>query len=454
MYQSIIHHNGTLDAVVVLPGSKSMTNRALILAALSEGTTLLEGVLDSEDTQVLFEALRQLGLEIEHHSDLCQMSVTGTRGIFPNPSAEIYVGNSGTTARFLTALLAFSEGQYRIYGKPRMHERPIRDLVDALESLGAKICYEEKTGFPPLFFSGNGQQFPVTISDVKQTRTATVSGSVSSQFLSALLMAAPLAARSGHIELHVSGNLVSKPYIRMTLEMMKSFGVVTEIVGDFETFRFAEGTAYRTPKIYRIEPDASGASYFFAAAAVCGGSVTVLGLSRQSLQGDIAFVDCLEKMGCDVQQRADSITVSRSVEKPLCGISVDMNSLSDTAQTLAATALFAKGTTEITNIEHVRFKETDRITDLARELRRFGAMVDERPDGLRITPPQQLTPATVETYDDHRMAMSFAVVGLRLRGVVIKNPECTRKTFPDFFNLLNSLTGYAPLTPHRVKRKK
>jgi 3-phosphoshikimate 1-carboxyvinyltransferase len=440
VYQSIIPFDGILDAAVVLPGSKSMTNRALILAALSEGTTLLEGVLDSEDTQVLFEALHQLGLKIEHIPNLRQILVTGTRGIFPNQYANIYVGNSGTTARFLTAVLAFSNGKYRIYGKPRMHERPIRDLVDALQSLGSEICYDEKNGFPPLSFSGVCQQPPATVSGMEQnTKSATVSGSVSSQFLSALLMAAPLAAQSAHVELHVSETLVSKPYIRMTLEMMKSFGVTTEMIGDFETFRFAKGTTYQTPKTYQIEPDASGASYFFAAAAICGGSVTVSGLSRQSLQGDVAFVDCLEKMGCNVQQDDNSITVSRSAEKTLCGISVDMNSFSDTAQTLAAIALFAEGTTEITNIEHVRFKETDRIRDLAAELRRFGAIVDERPDGLRITPPKQLTPATVETYDDHRMAMSFAVVGLRLRGVVIKNPECTRKTFPDFFNLLENL---------------
>jgi 3-phosphoshikimate 1-carboxyvinyltransferase len=366
------------------------------------------------------------------------MRVTGTRGIFPNRHAEIYVGNSGTTARFLTALLAFSDGNYRLYGKPRMHERPIRDLAETLQSLGAKISYEAKTGFPPLLFWGN-DHLPLPENKVVVTKSSTVSGSVSSQFLSALLMAAPLAAQSCNVELHVSGNLVSKPYIRMTLEMMKSFGVAAEITGDFETFRFVAGTNYQTPKMYQIEPDASGASYFFAAAAVCGGSVMVTGLSRQSLQGDIAFVDCLEKMGCDVRWQTDSITVSRPVEKPLRGISVDMNALSDTAQTLAAVALFAESATEMTNMEHVRFKETDRITDLATELRRFGAVVEERPDGLRIIPPQKLTPAIVETYDDHRMAMSFAVVGLRLPGVVIKDPECTRKTFPDFFNLLDRL---------------
>ncbi|MDR0704119.1 MAG: hypothetical protein LBF88_03945, partial [Planctomycetaceae bacterium] len=246
MYQSIIPSSGALDAVIVLPGSKSMTNRALILSVLSEGTTLLDGVLDSEDTQVLFNALRQLGLEIEHDSKLHQMRVTGTRGIFPNRHAEIYVGNSGTTARFLTALLAFSDGNYRLYGKPRMHERPIRDLAEALQSLGAKICYGEKTGFPPLSFFGNDYRFPLPENSAVVTKSATVSGSVSSQFLSALLMAAPLAAQSGNIELHVSGNLVSKPYIRMTLEMMKSFGVATEITGDFETFRFVMGTNYQT----------------------------------------------------------------------------------------------------------------------------------------------------------------------------------------------------------------
>jgi 3-phosphoshikimate 1-carboxyvinyltransferase len=221
--------------------------------------------------------------------------------------------------------------------------------------------------------------------------------------------------------------------------MIKTFGVQTQMVGDFEAFRFAEKAVYQTPKTYRIEPDASAASYFFAAAAVCGGSVTVPGLSRQSLQGDVAFVDCLEKMGCGVQWKADSITVSRSVEKPLHGISVDMNSMSDTAQTLAAVALFAETPTEIKNIEHVRLKETDRIADLATELRRFGAIAEECQDGLRIIPPQKLTPATVETYDDHRMAMSFAVTGLRLPGVVIRDPECTRKTFPNFFNILASL---------------
>ncbi|MDR1962527.1 MAG: 3-phosphoshikimate 1-carboxyvinyltransferase [Planctomycetaceae bacterium] len=440
MNRLMIPFDGVLNAEIVLPGSKSMTNRALVLAALAEGETLLDGVLDSEDTQVLVGALWQLGLDIRHIPERRQLRVVGTRGIFPNQNAELYVGNSGTTARFLTALLSFSNGNYRIYGKPRMHERPIRDLVEALQSLGAELQYEANAGFPPLMVSGNMfrsvSQQPVALS-------ATVAGSVSSQFLSALLMAAPLATRFGTVELRLKGNLVSKPYINMTIDMMQSFGVSPEITGEFEQFRFATQTVYKTPETYQIEPDASGASYFFAAAAVCGGSVTVTGLSRQSLQGDVMFVDCLEKMGCDVKWNDHSITVSRPVGKPLRGISVDMNSLSDTAQTLAAVALFAENPTEMTNMEHVRFKETDRITDLAAELRRFGAVVEEKQDGLRIIPPAKLLPATVETYDDHRMAMSFAVVGLKVPGVVICNPECTQKTFPDFFKLLDSMRNEA-----------
>jgi 3-phosphoshikimate 1-carboxyvinyltransferase len=424
---------GVLNSVAVPPGSKSITNRALILAAMSEGTTALTGALDSEDTQIMFDALSQLGLPASQDKTENRMEIAGQSGTFPNMESEIYVGNSGTSARFLTAMLAFSGGDYRIYGKPRMHQRPIRDLVDALNALGSDVRYEENDGFPPLRVGRLPQAARIN------TKSATVSGSVSSQFLSALLLAAPLATASDLIKIDVTGNLVSKPYIKMTLQMMQSFGVQTEIISDFKSFQFQAGSKYRTPGTYQIEPDASAASYFFAAAAVCGGSVAVPGLSKQSLQGDVAFADCLEKMNCNVTYHTDSITVSRPIEKPLRGITVDMNSMSDTAQTLAVVALFAEGATEITNIEHVRFKETDRIADLATELRRFGAVVEERRDGLRIIPPKELTPATVETYDDHRMAMSFSVAGLRLPGVVIQDPECTRKTFPHFFEVLEQL---------------
>jgi 3-phosphoshikimate 1-carboxyvinyltransferase len=325
-------------------------------------------------------------------------------------------------------------------------------LVEALNTLGGNVTYESDEGFPPLVIrvpspSGRGLgrgQFslsphpnpPPKGEGTLDIKTVSVAGSVSSQFLTALLLASPLAAEQTDVEISVSSELVSKPYVEMTLRMMQSFGVTVKTDEHFRSFRVAQGSAYQSPGVYRIEPDASAASYFFAAAAICGGSVTVQGLSKNSLQGDVAFVECLERMNCEVTWNDTSITVCRPSERPLRGISVDMNSISDTAQTLSVVALFAEGTTEIRNIEHVRFKETDRITDLTTELRRFGAAVEEHQDGLRITPPDVLSPATVKTYDDHRMAMSFAVAGLRLPGVVISDPDCTQKTFPNFFDML------------------
>ncbi|MDR0520343.1 MAG: 3-phosphoshikimate 1-carboxyvinyltransferase [Planctomycetaceae bacterium] len=427
---------GALNAVVTPPGSKSITNRALLLAALAESETDLIGVLQCEDTQVMFDALRQTDR-------------------FRLKKADIYVGNSGTTARFLTAVLAFSGGEYRIYGKPRMHERPVKDLVDALRILGGNVAYEDKEGFPPVRICPTEPE--MLCRGTSGVKEVTISGSVSSQFLSALLMAAPLAAAKNDILIRVSGELVSKPYAEMTLRMMESFGVKPETLepeepfrrapGFSSSFRIPRGAKYRSPGTYRIEPDASAASYFFAAAAVCGGQVTVQGLSRRSLQGDVNFVNCLEQMGCNINWSADSITVSRPPEKVLRGITVDMNAISDTAQTLAVAALFAEGSTEIRNIEHVRCKETDRIADLARELRKFGAEVEEFRDGLRIIPgagaaawQQRIASVTVETYDDHRMAMSFAVAGLRLPGVRIADSDCCKKTFPDFFEVLENVT--------------
>jgi len=432
----LITPKGVLDAVVTPPGSKSITNRALILSALANGKTTLTGALTSEDTQVMFEGLTKLGLLLDKNREQCRIDVHGQGGHFPNREADIYVGNSGTTARFLTAMLAFADGTYRIHGKPRMHQRPIGDLVEALNMLGGTITYETEEGFPPLMIGGNNTE-PAA---VPPSNTAvSIPGSVSSQFLTALLLASPLAARQSAVEISITGELVSKPYIEMTLRMMQSFGVDVETDEHFRSFRIPPMSTYRSPGTYVIEPDASAASYFLAAAAVCGGSVTVQGLSKNSLQGDVAFAECLEQMDCEVTWNENSMTVYRLPERPLRGISVDMNGISDTAQTLAVVALFAEGTTEIRNIEHVRFKETDRIADLATELRRFGAAVEERRDGLRITPPEALTPAVVQTYDDHRMAMSFAVAGLRLPGVAICNPGCTHKTFPEFFDVLEGL---------------
>jgi len=422
-----IRPRNSLNALVTLPGSKSITNRALLLAVLGDGPTTLDGFLDAEDTRIMLNALRTLGLDVLHDPSNKRVEVVGHRGIFPVRNEEIYVANSGTSARFLTAALAFADGDYRLYGKPRMHERPIRDLVDALRQLGAEILCENGNDCPPVKISGRRKEHPAS------NREATVSGSMSSQFLSALLMVAPLASKQGAVDIRLIGTLVSVPYVEMTLAMIRAFGVDVVTSDDFSSFHFGRNSMYKSPPEYRIEPDASAASYFFAAAAVCGGTVCVPGLSRQSLQGDIAFVDCLEQMGCAVVFGADSISVSRSSDRPLRGISVDMNLFSDTAQTLAAVALFADGPTDIRNIEHVRFKETDRIAATATELRKFGAVVDERSDGLTIVPPNQLLSAVVETYDDHRMAMSFAVTGLRQPGVVIRNPGCVEKTFPEFF---------------------
>jgi len=422
-----------LNAVVTPPGSKSITNRALLLAALSDGPTTLDGVLDAEDTQIMLNALRTLGLDVQHDPQHKRVVVIGHGGIFPVRNAEIYVGNSGTSARFLTAALAFADGDYRIYGKPRMHERPIRDLVDALCQLGAEIFCENGNDCPPVQIGQLRQE------NTAPNREATVSGSLSSQFLSALLMAAPLATRQGAVDIRLTGKLVSVPYVEMTLAMIRGFGVEVITSENFSSFHFVRNSTYQPQMGYRIEPDASAASYFFVAAAICGGTVCVPGLSRQSLQGDIAFVDCLEQMGCSVVFDDDSITVSRSADLPLRGVSVDMNSFSDTAQTLAVVALFAEGPTDIRNIEHVRFKETDRIAATATELRKFGAIVDERPDGLTITPPKKLSSAVIETYDDHRMAMSFAIAGLRQPGVVILNPHCVEKTFPEFFAELDKI---------------
>ena len=450
---------GILDAVITPPGSKSITNRALILAALAHGKTTLTGALASEDTQVMFDALVQLGLPLEAKIDLCQIDVFGQGGQFPCKQADIYVGNSGTTARFLTAMLAFADGKYRIYGKPRMHQRPIRDLVEALNALGGNVDYEAEKGFPPILIKTAAPSRLSAIDTATDTDTCSSSavsgqpsgvsipGSISSQFLTALLLAAPLAAAKSDVVIDVTGELVSQPYVEMTLHMMQVFGVSVKTDESFRSFRLARRdtnaadrnvhiSAYQSPGVYPIEPDASAASYFFAAAAVCGGSITVRGLSKHSLQGDVAFAECLQQMNCDVTWNDHSITVCRPPERPLRGITVDMNSISDTAQTLAVVALFAEGATEIRNIEHVRFKETDRIADLATELRRFGATVEEWQDGLRIIPPPVLFPAAVQTYDDHRMAMSFAIAGLRVPGVMICDPDCTQKTFPGFFDVL------------------
>jgi 3-phosphoshikimate 1-carboxyvinyltransferase len=423
LYDSIeIQVSGPARGTIRPPGSKSITNRALVCAALADGQSTLRGVLDSEDTRVMIDSLGRLGLAVEHDQDRSTVQIVGCGGRLAAEQAELYIANSGTTVRFLTAMAALGSGQTRLDGTTRMRERPIGDLLDALGQLGAEVECELGTGCPPVVVHGKRLA----------GGTARVAGTISSQYLSGLLMAAP-CARSP-VELLVEGELVSKPYVEMTLAVMRSFGVEID-VQNLQRFSIPAPEAY-VGTDYSVEPDASAASYFFAAAAITGGQVTVEGLSRTSLQGDVAFCKCLESMGCEVRWEEDQITVAGG---PLRGIQVDMNAISDTVQTLAAVAVFAEGPTRVTGVGHIRHKETDRIGALATELRKLGAVVEEVDDGLTIT-PATLKPAEIDTYDDHRMAMSLALVGLRQPGVVIRDPGCTAKTYPEFFEDLKKVT--------------
>jgi 3-phosphoshikimate 1-carboxyvinyltransferase len=417
-----IFPTGPVRGSIRPPGSKSITNRALVCAALAEGESLLTGVLNSDDTRVMMYALGQLGIHVEHDREKATAGVIGCGGRLPVKEATLYVANSGTTIRFLTAMLSLGQGIYQLDGSPRMRERPIGDLLDALQRLGVKATSRLLNDRPPVVVRAAGLRGGRTV----------VAGDISSQFLSGLLMAAPYA--DDDVELIVEGELVSRPYVDMTLRLMGTFGVLVPIAE--EQWRFTvRGRQHYRGTVCEIEPDASAASYFFAAAAITRGEVTVEGLSRDSAQGDVAFCDWLAHMGCEVRYEANRITV---VGRPLWGINVDMNAISDTVQTLAAVALFAEGPTTIHGVAHIRHKETDRIHALAVELRKLGAEVEERADGLKIT-PGPLGGAEIDTYDDHRMAMSLALVGLAVPGVVIRDPGCTAKTYPHFFRDLAGL---------------
>lgn len=408
------------------PGSKSLTNRALVCAALATGVSTLRGVLDSDDTRVMIDGLRQLGFDVDARHAESTVQVVGHGGRIPRPSADINVAASGTTMRFLTALVALGHGRYRLSGTHRMHERPIQDLLDALARLGVQAESEAANGCPPVVVHAHGLRLAHT----------SVRGDLSSQFLTALLLIAPCASRDEgrtSVQITIEGPLVSKPYVEMTLAVMENFEAVIERDNDLTFFEIAL-SGYRARE-YEIEPDASAGSYFWAAAAITGGRVRVDGLNKYSLQGDVAFCDCLALMGCQVEYDLDGISV---IGRPLVGIDVDMSAISDTVQTLAAVALFAAGPTTIRGVGHIRHKETDRIGNLATELRKFGATVEELDDGLRIV-PGRLHGATIDTYDDHRMAMSLALVGLLVPGVHINDPGCTAKTYPHFFEDLGRL---------------
>lgn len=410
-----------------VPGSKSITNRALVLAALTAKgmDCVLRGALHSEDTEVMMTCLQRLGFQVradwQKPEPTIAVSSEESEGPIPVREADLFVANSGTTMRFLTAMLGLGHGHYRLDGVPRMRERPIEDLLQALRQLGVQARSERSNGCPPVLITANG---------LKGGHVC-IKGDISSQFLSGLLLSAPLARSDTTIE--VEGELVSWPYVAMTVQMMQRWGLKMETkVG--ARFRIP-GRQHSGLGGFEIEPDASAAGYFWAAAAIIGGEVRVADLTMHSLQGDVRFVEVLEEMGCIVVRGDNGITVRGG---PLRGIDVDMNDISDTVMTLAAVACSAEGPTTIRNVAHIRHKETDRLAALATELRRVGAEVEELADGLTIT-PRPLHGAEIETYNDHRMAMSMALIGLRVPGIVIKNPGCVAKTYPRFFTDLERL---------------
>ena len=397
---------------VRLPGSKSISNRVLLLAALAQGETEIGGLLDADDTRVMREALTTLGVQF------LKNRITGVGGPFPVKQAELFLGNAGTAFRPLTAALAFCYGEYRLSGVPRMHERPIGDLVDALRGIGARVDYTGKEGFPPLAVH------PGKIS-LEKLR---VRGDVSSQFLTALLMALPLAGKPARIE--VQGELISKPYVEITLNVMKRFGVDVRRTG-WRYFDVPAGT-YRSPGKVHVEGDASSASYFLAAGALGGGPVRVEGVGRDSIQGDIRFTEVLERMGAKVSFGPDWVEASGG--QPLRAIDLDLNHIPDAAMTAAVLALFAEGPSTIRNVASWRVKETDRLAAMATELRKLGAQVEEGKDFLKIFPRTLKANVAIDTYDDHRMAMSFALAALGGVPVTINDPQCVAKTFPAFFD--------------------
>jgi 3-phosphoshikimate 1-carboxyvinyltransferase len=414
-----------VDGVVNLPGSKSVSNRALLLAAMAQGETKLTNLLDSDDIRHMLNALSALGVSYQLSACKTECTIQGLGGVFQSSEAlELFLGNAGTAMRPLAAALCMGSGEYVLTGEPRMKERPIGHLVDALQQSGADIEYLETTGYPPLKIkAGNLSGGSVSID-----------GSISSQFLTAYLMAAPMA--SGDTEILIEGDLVSKPYIDITLHIMSQFGV--EVSNhDYQRFVVKGNQRYQSPGSFLVEGDASSASYFLAAAAIKGGTIKVTGIGKNSIQGDIHFADALEKMGANIEWGEDYIA---STVGELNAIDMDFNHIPDAAMTIATTALFAKGTTAIRNVYNWRVKETDRLTAMATELRKVGATVVEGEDFIEVTPAEKLNHAAIDTYDDHRIAMCFSLVALSDTPVTINDPGCTSKTFPDYFDKLKSLS--------------
>ncbi|MBR9885534.1 MAG: 3-phosphoshikimate 1-carboxyvinyltransferase [Oceanospirillales bacterium] len=410
---------------VQLPGSKSLSNRILLLAALAEGDTRVTNLLDSDDVRHMLNALTLLGVSYELSDDRRSCKVQGVGGVFKADKAELFLGNAGTAMRPLTAALCLGRGEFTLTGEPRMYERPIRDLVDALRPLGADIEYLGDEGYPPLRINAQGLK----------SGEVSIKGNISSQFLTALLMAAPMASED--LSILVDGELVSKPYIDITLHSMKLFGV--EVINDnYQRFTVKAGQRYHSPGEVMVEGDASSASYFLAAAAIAGGTVRVYGVGSDSVQGDKAFAEVLGKMGAQVSYGPTWVEVTKG---ELNGVDLDLNAIPDAAMTIATTALFAKGPTAIRNVYNWRVKETDRLSAMATELRKVGAEVVEGEDYIEVTPPAEITSAAIDTYDDHRMAMCFSLAAFGNAPITINDPGCTRKTFPEYFELFKQITS-------------
>lgn len=424
-----------INATVRVPGSKSLTNRALLISALANGKTRLTNALFSDDSAYFAKALQTLGFDVELDEHNHEMTVTGLGGKIPAKKAELFIGNAGTAARFLSAFLTLGNGEYILDGDARMRERPIGDLIDALTQLGVTISPRSprerdrvRAICPPIKIIARGLPGGKT----------KIAGNISSQFLSALLMVAPYAKSA--IEIEATTDFNSKPYVDMTIAVMKDFGVEIER-REYSQFTI-HPTSYVPPSTYKIESDASAASYFFAAPAICGGRVRVENISRKSKQGDIAFLDVLQEMGCQIIYGESYVEVTGT--QNLRGIYVDMRDIPDTAQTLAAMAPFVSSPTRIRGIASARLKETDRIHATCTELARLGVSVEEHEDGMTIYPCEKFNSATIQTYNDHRMAMAFSLIGLRVDGVTIENPSCVLKTFPDFFEVLEWLRTPSP----------
>jgi len=414
---------------IQIPGSKSLSNRILLLAALAKGETKITNLLDSDDIRHMLDALQSLGVNYQLSDDGTSCTVQGAAGPLSDAnneviSADLFLGNAGTAMRPLTAALCLGQGEYLLHGEPRMHERPIGDLVSALRQLGADVEYQGEENYPPLKIRANGIQ----------GGEVSIKGNISSQFLTAILMSAPLA--QNNLTIHVDGELVSKPYIDITLHVMKQFGVSVENK-DYQSFIVKGQQTYVSPGEIMVEGDASSASYFLAAAAIAGGTIKVHGIGTDSVQGDVKFAEVLAAMGANISYGPTWVQASKG---ELNGVDLDMNHIPDAAMTIATTALFAKGPTRIRNIYNWRVKETDRLNAMATELRKLGATVEEGEDYIYVEPLAEVQHAAIDTYNDHRIAMCFSLVAFSNSQVTINDPGCTSKTFPTYFELFNQVT--------------